>query len=304
MSLRIDLKASLRPNVNLSHYCTMQVGGPARYFADPSTEEELLELLDFARQENMPYFIMGKGSNLVFSDEGFDGLVISLIHFEQDKIIFDEEAFTLLAGSGIYLYRLVLAARDRGLGGTEFLCNVPGTVGGAVMMNAGFSRFPGQFNEIGDLIEEVATLTSEGKKEILTRKDLQFSYRHSNLAGRIVLSAKLKLWKRKREEIQNEIRANFDYRNKRQDLRHPSSGSVFKNPGPGQPSAAKIIDELGLKGLKVGGAMVSERHANYIINTGSARSADVIDLIRKVQQTVFDARKILLEPEVRIVEKP
>lgn len=304
MSLRADLKASLRPNVNLANYCTMQVGGPARYFADPATEEELLELLDFVRQEQLPYFVMGKGSNLIFSDEGFDGLVISLIHFEQDKMIFDEEAFTVVAGSGIYLYRLVLAARDHGLGGTEFLCNVPGTVGGAVMMNAGFSRFPGQFNEIGDMVSEVTCLNVEGKKEILTKNELSFSYRHSNLAGKIILSAKLALWKRKPEEIQSEIKANFDYRNKRQDLRHPSSGSIFKNPGSPHTSAAQLIDKLGLKGLKMGGAMVSERHANYIINTGAAKSADVTDLIRKVQQTVFDATQIVLEPEVRIVEKP
>ena len=125
MNLRTDLKTSLRRNVRLSHYTTMQVGGPADYFADPSTEEELLDLIEFAHQENIPWFILGKGSNVIFPDEGYPGLVICLIHYEQDRIDFHPEEPLVHASSGIYLYRLVLAARDRHLSGIEFLCNVP-----------------------------------------------------------------------------------------------------------------------------------------------------------------------------------
>lgn len=282
----------------------MQVGGPAHFFAEPNCEEELVELLDFARQENLPLVVIGKGSNVIFPDEGYPGLVFTLIHYELDRIRFDSEKLTLTASSGIHLYRLVLAARDQGLSGIEFLANVPGTLGGALIMNAGFCRFAGQRSEIGDLVEEVNVISMDGKKEAIRKEDLSFSYRHSNLDGKIVLSARLRLWHRHPEWIQREIRANFDYRNTRQDLRYPSSGSVFKNPSPPHPSAGKLINQLGLRGMRVGGAMVSERHGNYIVNTGQAKGADVVALIRQVQKAVLDATEIFLEPEVRIIERP
>lgn len=282
----------------------MQVGGTAKYFAEPNTEEELIELLEFAKQERLPYFILGKGSNLIFPDEGYPGLVITLIHYEQDKIIFDPEKPLVTASAGIHLYRLVVACREKHLGGAEFLCNVPGTVGGALIMNAGFSRFAGQTNEIGDITEEVTVLNADGRKETLPKSKLEFFYRKSNLAGKIILSGTFHLWRRPAEEIQKEIRANFDYRNSKQDLKHPSSGSIFKNPGNGQPSAGKLIDQLGLKGLRIGDAMVSLRHGNYIVNAGNATSADIFALIEKVQKTVFDATGITLETEVKRVERP
>ena len=303
MSLRTALRATLRRNVSLASYCTMQVGGTANYFSDPATEEELMELVEFAKQENIPYFILGKGSNVIFPDEGFPGLVISLLRFEQDKILFDEEKHRVLASAGIFLYRFVLSCRDHLLGGGEFLANIPGTVGGAVMMNAGFSRYPGQKNEIGDLIEEVHMITTDGVRVTKKREDLKFEYRKTNLGSGIVLSALLQLWPRDREAIQYEIHKNFEYRNKEQDLKSPSSGSIFKNPGEPHPSAGNLIDQLGLKGLKCGGAMVSMRHGNYIINAEKAKSSDVIQLIRKVQKAVFDASGIELETEVKIIEK-
>jgi UDP-N-acetylmuramate dehydrogenase len=283
----------------------MQVGGPAEYFAEPNTEEELFDLIEFARHENIPFMIVGKGSNVIFPDEGFSGLVITLIHYEQNQILFDEERPFVTASAGIFLYRLCLACRDHGLGGAEFLANIPGTVGGAVIMNAGFSRFAGQRNEIGDILEEVAVLTPEGQKETWTKKDLHFSYRHSNLEGRIVLSATLHLWPRPSDVIQKEIRANFDYRNHKQDLKHPSSGSIFKNPetllNNERVTAGQLIDRLELKGTRIGNAMVSEKHGNYIINTGGAKSADLVQLIQQIQKTVLDATGIQLEPEVRII---
>ncbi len=303
MSLPTGSKTLLRHNVDLSSFCTMQVGGISKYFAEPSTEEELLEVLDFARHENLPYFILGKGSNVIFPDEGYPGVVITLIHYEQDKIVFDSEKPLVTASAGIHLYRLVVACREHHLGGAEFLCNVPGTVGGGLIMNAGFSRFPGQTNEIGDITEEVCVLNEDGRKEILSKSQLEFSYRKSNLAGKIILSGTFHLWKRPSEEIQKEIRANFDYRNGKQDLKHPSSGSIFKNPPAPQPSAGKLIDQLGLKGLRVGDAMISLKHGNYIINAGEAKSADVFALIEKVQKTVLDATGIFLEPEVKKIEK-
>ncbi len=304
MSLRTDLKVSLRPNVSLARFTTMQVGGEAQYFAEPTCEEELLEAVEFARQERIPFMILGKGSNVIFSDSGYPGLIITLIHFEDNRIEFDTESPRVAVSSGVHLYRFAIACRNAGLGGAEFLANIPGTLGGAVIMIAGFSRFAGQLNEIGDLIEEVTVMDYEGKKEKLAKKDLRFSYRYSNIEGRIILEAKLRLWRRKYEDIEKEIRANFDYRNRKQDLNHPSSGSVFKNPPRPHPSAGQLIEKLGLKGTKVGGAMVSERHGNYIINCGQAKSSDVIELIEKIQKTVLDATEVFLEREVRIIEKP
>lgn len=303
MDLPTDIKASLRTDVNLSSYSTMQVGGLAKYFSDPNTEQELKELLIFASEENIPYTILGKGSNVIFPDKGYAGLVISLLHYEQDFIQVDKDLKTLTASSGIHLYRLVLAARDSGLGGAEFLCNVPGTLGGALYMNAGFSRYAGQKNEIGDLVESVNILTAEGEKRTLPREELDFSYRSSNLRDCIILSGTLQLWRRPKDFIAKEIRANFDYRNSRQDLKHPSSGSIFKNPGSPHPAAGALIEQLGLKGRKIGGAQVSERHSNYIINTGTAKSSDIVQLIHEIQKVVFDATGIQLETEVRIIEE-
>ncbi len=311
MSLRTDLKTLLRSEVKLSNYCTMQVGGTARYFAEPSQEEELLDLIEFSRHENIPFFILGKGSNVIFPDEGYPGLVITLIHYELDRFRFDAHQCLLNASAGIHLYRLCLLCRDHGMGGAEFLANIPGTLGGALFMNAGFSRFPGQKSEISDLTEEVTVLDTQGVKETLQRSQLQFTYRHSNLEGKIVLGGTLRLWRRRPEEIQKEIQANFAYRNDKQDLKHPSSGSIFKNPAALQDqtdglkfrSAGEIIEGLGVKGMRLGGAAVSPKHGNYIINTGGAKSSDIIQLIRKVQHMVFDATGFFLEPEVRIIEK-
>ncbi len=279
----------------------MQVGGPAKYFAEPSTEEELIELVEHARQEKLPVFILGRGSNVIFPDEGYNGLVVSMIHYEQDKIVFDPEQPLVTASAGIHLYKLVVACREKGLGGAEFLCNIPGSVGGGLAMNAGFSRFPGQMNEIGDLVEEVTVLDENLKKQTLQRKDLEFGYRHSNLGKKIVLSGTFRLRKRQPEDIQKEIKANFDYRNTKQDTKNPSSGSIFKNPEAPTPSAGKLVDQLGLKGTRIGGAMVSPKHGNYIINAGQAKSSDIVQLIEKIQKAVFDATGILLETEVKIV---
>ncbi len=304
MNLPADLKVSLQPDIDLSSHTTMQVGGKAAYFAEPVCDEEIVEAVEWARQGGLPWMILGKGSNVIFPDEGYPGLVISFSRFKNEKILVDRDCFQVEASSGVQLSRLAAACRDHGLGGAEFLAGIPGTLGGALVMNAGFSRFSGQRNEIGDVALQVTVLDREGRKEIRSRKDLSFSYRRSNLEEVIVLEAKLQLWRRRREEIDREIRANFEYRNRIQDLRYPSSGSIFKNPEPPIPSAGKLIDEAGLKGTCVGGIAVSPKHGNYFIKVGPAKSSDVTELIQKVQKTVFDATHIFLEPEVKIIERP
>ena len=301
MSLPAGSKVLLRRNVELSKYCTMQIGGPADYFSEPRSEEELSEVLQFIREENLPVFILGKGSNVVFSDEGFRGAVITLIHFRDQDIRFDQDAGEVTASGGVHLYRLATACRDAGLSGAEFLSGIPGTVGGAVMMNAGFSRFAGQKNEISDLVKEVMVLDEQGERRRLSAVELGFSYRHSNLQGKIVLEATLNLWRRPSDVIAQEIRANFEYRNREQDLKHPSSGSIFKNPSKPHPSAGRLIDQLGLKGTSVGGMTVSPRHGNYFINSGGATCSDLLSLIALIQKAVLNGYGIRLEPEVRVI---
>lgn len=279
----------------------MRIGGPANYFAEPRTEEDLTETLQFATDEKLPVFILGKGSNVVFSDAGFPGLVITLIHFRDQELRVNQESHEVTASAGVHLYRLATYCRSVGLSGCEFLSGIPGTVGGAVMMNAGFSRFSGQKNEIGDILQDVTVLDETGQRRKLGRDELHFEYRHSNLQGKIILEATFKLWRRPAELIEEEIKANFDYRNREQDLKHPSSGSIFKNPPKPHPSAGRLIDQLGLKGTKVGGMTVSPKHGNYFINTGQATCADLVALIEKIQKAVKDGYGIELEPEVRII---
>lgn len=297
-----DLKIPLRSDVSLSRYSTFQIGGPACFFSEPSTVDELQGLLDFARAEELPFLVIGKGSNVLFPDEGFQGLVVTLIHLEPHSLVFDQAKESVTASAGVNLYRLALAARDAGLGGVEFLSHIPGTLGGALVMNAGFSRFPGRKMEIGDLVEEVTVLGPEGELRRLSREELRFAYRKTNLEGLIVVEARLKLSRAKPEAIQAEIRASFEYRNRVQDLRYPSAGSVFKNAEGKQDSSGQLIEKVGLKGKRIGGAMISDRHANFMVNVGGARASDILELISLAQKKVFETFEVRLEPEIRIIK--
>lgn len=299
-----DLKTLLRSDVSLARYSTFQIGGPARFFSEPASLEELKLLLDFARTEGLPFLVIGKGSNILFPDAGFPGLVLTLIHFEQNQISFDQNLYTLTASSGVHLYRLALSARDAGLSGIEFVSHIPGTLGGAVAMNAGFSRTKGVKKEIGDLIEEVGVLTEAGGIRRLGREELVFNYRRTNLDGLIILEATLRLTPAPVPEIQAEIQANFAYRNRVQDLRYPSAGSVFKNPGGNQGSSGQLIEKAGLKGKRIGGAMISDRHANFIVNVDKARASDVAELVTLARERVWESFGVRLEPEIRIIASP
>ncbi len=296
-----ESKIPLRFEVPLSRYSTFQIGGPARYFSEPTSLEELELLLEFAQQEKLPFLAVGKGSNLLFPDEGYPGLVITFIHFEADYMLFNRQDHTVNVSSGVNLYRFSLGCREAGFGGAEFLSHIPGTIGGALVMNAGFSRVPGKKVEIGSLVEEVTVLTPEGEIRNLAPESLEFGYRRSNLEGFLVLRGRLKLFPRERQEIHSEIQANFEYRNKVQDVRYPSAGSVFKNPPGGVGTSGQLIEKVGLKGKRIGGAMISPRHANFIVNIGGAKAADVIRLMELTQATVLEAFNVRLEPEVRII---
>lgn len=298
LSLVTDLK--IRRNVSLSTFVTMQVGGRANYFAEPTTNEELSAVLSWAHDERIPYFILGKGSNVVFDDEGYSGVVISMLRFRSEDL--RREGNDVIAGAGVHLYRLAKFCCNQELAGGEFFANIPGTVGGAVFMNAGFSRLAGVKNETADVLKEIRILNAQGKEQVLRREDLQFEYRKSKLpAQSFVIEARFRFKPGTKQDITAEMQANFDYRNTRQDLKFPSSGSVFKNPESPASSAGKLIEKTGLKGRRIGGMQVSEKHANYFINVGKATCKDLKALIEEVQTVVFVSEGIRLEPEVRII---
>jgi UDP-N-acetylmuramate dehydrogenase len=294
---------ALQRNVPLAPHTTLRIGGPAAYFAEPESEEELSSLLIWSKREGIPFFIFGNGSNVIFEDAGYEGLVISMRRFQNDLIKIDLDRSQVTVSAGVSLARLVRFCQESGLAGTEFLAQIPGTVGGAVVMNAGFSRHAGQRNEIGDLVREVRALQKDGTPVILGSGDIQFSYRHSNLDEYLILEVMLKLWRRPKDKIQSEVKANCDFRKLRQDVTEPNAGSIFKNPLGTHPAAGVLIEGAGLKGKRIGGIQVSEKHANYFINTGNATSQDVAQLIKEVQETVFHATGITLEPEIRIAQK-
>ena len=303
MSSSIVSTPALQRNVLLAPHTTLRIGGPAAYFAEPESEEELSNLSIWSRREGIPFFIFGNGSNVIFEDAGYEGLVISMRRFQNDLVKIDLDRSQVTVSAGVSLARLVRFCQESCLAGTEFLAQIPGTVGGALVMNAGFSRHAGQRNEIGDLVREIRALQNDGAPVTLGPGDLKFSYRHSNLDRYLLLEAVLKLWRRPKDQIQSEMKANCNFRKVRQDVTEPNAGSIFKNPIGLHPAAGILIEKAGLKGKRIGGIQVSEQHANYFINRGNATSKDVVQLIREVQETVFHATGITLEPEIRIAQK-
>lgn len=303
MNLSATSKLELRRNIELARFTTMRIGGEARYFAEPTNESEICELLKWSKEKKVSYVILGKGSNVIFDSSGFDGLVISMAKYKKDWIKINSEESRVNVSAGISLNELTEVSQKSGLAGTEFLAGIPGSVGGAVLMNAGFSRHYGQRNEIGDLIERVTVLDKEGNLIDLKKDKLMFSYRKSNLSNYIILEVELSLWKRSLDKIEEEIKLNLEWRGERQSVGYPSSGSIFRNPPLPKPSAAKLIDDLGLKGKKVEDIKISEEHSNFFVNTGNATSEDLEQLIREVQKAVFDATGIILKTEIKIIKK-
>lgn len=279
-------------NEPMAKHTSMEVGGPVTYFFQPASEEELLFLVRLLEEEAYPYYMKGNGSNLIFKDEGFDGAVIEIRSLQNVTITGDE----VCAEAGILLKDLSVLIEEASLTGFEFASGIPGSLGGAVCMNAG--AYDG---EMKDIIRSVRLMTKTG--EILEKscEEMEFSYRRSicSSGDYIVLSATLQLAKGDREAIREKIEDLTARRKEKQPLEYPSCGSVFKRPEG--YFAGKLISDAGLKGYQIGGAQVSEKHAGFIINTGGATAQDVLDLIAYVQKTVLEKFGVHLECEVRIL---
>jgi UDP-N-acetylmuramate dehydrogenase len=274
----------------LSEFSTFGIGGPIAQFTEVTTSMEMEEALRWADRQKMPFLVLGKGSNCLFSDEGFSGLAIL------NKIDFSVWGENFVhAGSGHSFALLGVQSARKGFSGLEFASGIPATVGGAVFMNAGAN---GQ--ETCQALSKVHYLYPDGTRKEFSREELAYAYRHSpfqSLQG-VILSAEFQLqFSASARKKQLEI---VDYRLKTQPYKEKSIGCIFRNPALNQPAGA-LIDACGLKGFKVGGAKVSEMHANFIVNAHGATAKDVVELIEAVRQKVFEKTGVHLEPEVRLI---
>lgn len=282
----------IKKNELLKNHTSFKIGGPADEFCEVHNEEEIKELIEYAKDKGIPYTIMGNGSNLLVGDKGIRGLVIKLAKgFENIEVIGDK----IIAKSGILLSRLSNAAFENGLSGIEFASGIPGTLGGAVYMNAG--AYGG---EMKDVIEKV-TYLSNGEIKTAEKDELDFGYRHSRFTGTedIILSAELQLKKADKTEIRAMMDDFKERRCSKQPLSMPSAGSTFKRPEG--YFAGKLIEDAGLKGKAIGGAQVSEKHSGFVVNTGDATAQDVLDLIKFIQDTVYEKFGVKLETEVKML---
>lgn len=288
---RLGTNMKLVEHERLAAKTTMRVGGPARVYAEPTTTGELQHLLIEANRRALPVLLLGRGSNLIIPDHGVDGLVISLGHENWQKFAVQPDG-RIWVGAGLRLKNLCGLATKAGLAGFEFLEGIPGSIGGGLRMNAGAMG-----GWIFDVVDEVQLMTPQGEVRTMKRAEMHIDYRHcGELHDAIALGAYLKS---PAASAATDIRRQIDvYQKKRVESqpREPSAGCIFKNPPGG--SAGKLIDESGLKGLRVGDAEVSTVHANFIVNRGHATSADIIGLVREVRARVKAARGVDLEPEV------
>ncbi|MGI6254569.1 MAG: UDP-N-acetylmuramate dehydrogenase [Acutalibacter sp.] len=277
----------------MSRHTTFQIGGPADRFVTVETGRQLKGLLQVLHRENLPYMILGKGSNLLVSDRGIRGAVLLLAgEFRRVELL---PGGLIRAGSGASLASVCAFAREHSLTGLEFAWGIPGSVGGAAYMDAG--AYGG---EMRDVVECVRHLTPEGEEGCACGEELDFSYRHSRYTGGhdVITAVEFLLEPGDPVQIAAKMEELMGRRKEKQPYDMPSAGSVFKRPQGA--FAAALIEECGLKGRSVGGAQVSEKHAGFIVNTGGATCGDVLELVRQVQEEVYEKKGIRLEMEVRV----
>lgn len=289
----------LLENEPMAKHITFRTGGPADWYAYIENVEMLQRVIALCKQFDVPYYVIGNGSNVLVSDAGIRGVVLRLSG-EFDEITLNESVpegiCRITAGAGAMLSRLAMAAGKKGFTGLEFAGGIPGTIGGAVLMNAG--AYGG---EIKDTLRAVEVLTEDGTIQRLSTEELNLSYRHSVLmeTGGIVLKAYFTLTIRPKIQIFATMESYKKARQEKQPLEFPSAGSTFKRPTG--YFAGKLIQDAGLKGYQIGGAMVSTKHAGFVINAGDATAKDVCGLIAHITKTVREQFGVTLEPEVRFL---
>ncbi len=295
-----NIKGEVLRNEPLSRHTSFGIGGPADLLVYPADTADLVALLREIRAQELNSVVLGGGTNVLVRDGGFRGVVISLRRLNAVKV---EREYRSLGGTyavvyaeaGAALAKVISFTANAALTGLEFATGIPGTLGGAVCMNAGTAE-----GEMGDVVETVTLLTPGGELATRSKEEMGFGYRSASVpAGHVVLSALLQLRHDEKNKIEAKVKALMDKRKERQPWGLPNAGSIFKNPL--DESAGKLIESAGLKGKTVGGAQVSEKHANFIVNTGKATAADVLSLMEIVKQTVLDVHGARLEPEIKIL---
>ncbi len=286
-----DFSEILQRDEPLSHHTWLRLGGPAQYFVTPRTETELLEVIRTCRRQQLPIHILGSGSNLLVREPGVQGVVVRVVEplLGEVKI----EGTSLTAGGGTLLSHVVAEAVRAGLGGIEYLVGIPGTIAGAVVGNSG-----GRTGDIGQLITSVRVLTQDNEIAVRHGDELSFSYRRSSIQDLLVLSATLELTRDDSEELTKRMRKNWILKRSTQPLADQSAGCIFRNPRG--LSAGALIEQCGLKGLSVGKARISERHANFIVTESGATSNDVKQLIGRIQKAVAEKFVVDLELEIKV----
>lgn len=277
----------------MKRHTTFRIGGPADFFLLPSTVDEVRGILEICREEELPYFILGNGSNLLVSDKGYRGVIIQLYrNFSNISV----EGNEICASSGALLSQIAAAARNASLTGFEFAGGIPGTLGGAVFMNAG--AYGG---ELKDVLKEAVVMTEQGEILTLPVEKLDMGYRTSRIkkAGYLVLEARLVLEQGDMDKIRDITKDLTEKRVSKQPLEYPSAGSTFKRPEG--YFAGKLIMDAGLRGYQVGGAQVSEKHCGFVINKGDATAADICQLMQDVSDKVQAQFGVVLEPEVKMI---
>ena len=294
------LKGRVKIKEPLKKHTTFGVGGPADFFIQPKDSSDLKLLLNLLKRGKMPFLLIGAGSNLLVSDKGVKAAVISLDSLFFKKI--NRKGDSLAVGSGARLGELLSASRRSGLSGLEFLAGIPGSLGGALVMNAGVSERTASGKaiqrSISDLVEEVTVMDRRGDIKKLKKKDIAFRYRTSSLGKYIVLSASFKLRRAAQPEVEMNINRYLEQRKRSQGKARGSAGCVFRNPKG--DSAGRLIDLCGLKGKHIGGASVSAHHANFILNTAQASSGDILKLMQLIKRRVRHKFGVDLDPEIKI----
>ncbi|MCM3689967.1 UDP-N-acetylmuramate dehydrogenase [Neobacillus niacini] len=284
----------VKRNELLSQHTTMKIGGPADILIEPSSLENIQKVMTLIKERQLPWRAIGRGSNLLVSDKGIEGVVIKLSSGLNHLSINES---TITVGGGHSLVSLSTLISKKGLSGLEFASGIPGSVGGAVYMNAGAHG-----SDISKILTKAHILFEDGSIEWLSNDDMEFTYRTSVLQKKrpgIVLEAEFMLTMGDKNTIVSQMQKNKDYRKETQPWNFPCAGSIFRNPLPNY--AGKLIEEAGLKGFQIGGAKISEMHGNFIVNAGNATAKDVLDLIQYIKDKILQLYGIKMETEVEII---
>ncbi len=289
-------KDKIKYNEPMKNYTSFKIGGPAEALIKITNVEELEEILKISRDNNIPITIIGNGSNLLINDEGIKGIVLKIEIKKFEIIEKEENTFKIILGSGNKIGEIAQKLYQKEIEGFEFASGIPGTIGGAIRMNAGAHG-----TEMKDIVKTITYITSKGQINKISSEEAKFEYRKSIFTQNrnVILETEIQLSKGKKEEIKSKMDEYATYRKEKQPIEYPSAGSTFKRGT--DFITAKLIDECGLKGYQIGGAQISEKHAGFIINKGNASAKDVINLIEYTKEQVYNKFGKNIETEIEII---